>query len=335
MLKKTYLLGLLMVLVTLVLACGGDTDVSTNDESSKKVVQWKLGHNANSDHIWHQTAIKFADTVKEKSNGQMTITVFENGQLGSETDMINSVRVGTLDMVLTGETLQNWAPKAALMAVPYAFRDLDHMRNTLASDIGDEIKQEIEDKAGLIPLYYHERAPRNLTTNKVINGVDDVAGLVIRVPAVPVFVKTWEVLGAKPTPMPLQEVFTSLQQNTIQGQENPYDLIYSLGFYEVQKYAYETEHVIQWIYATVGKKQFNALSPDLQKVVLESAQVAQDYAKSMFDDFIAEAKQNLLDKGMVIVEVDKGAFENKVKPAMKDILSPTQYELYNRIAEVK
>lgn len=82
--------------------------------------------------------------------------------------MINSVRLGTLDMVLAGETLQNWAPKAALMAVPYAFRDLTHMNMVLNSEIGDEIKSEIKQKVGLIPLYYHERAPRNLTTNKVI-----------------------------------------------------------------------------------------------------------------------------------------------------------------------
>lgn len=300
-----------------------------------KNVEWKLGHNANTDHIWHQTSIKFAELVAEKSAGQMTIKVFPNGQLGSETDMINSVRLGTLDMVLTGETLQNWAPKAALMAVPYAFRDLDHMRDVLAGPIGEEIEADIKTKAGLMPLYYHERAPRNLTTNRDIKGLEDIKGIIIRVPDVPVFVKTWEVLGAKPTPMALQEVFTSLQQNTIQAQENPYDLIESLGFYEVQKYAYETEHVIQWIYATVGERQFNKLSPELQKVVLDSAAEAQDYAAEMFDTFIATAKQTLIDRGMEIRSVNKDEFKNQVTPAMKGILSAEQFELYNRIAEVK
>ncbi len=160
-----------------------------------KVIKWKLGHNANTDHIWHQTAEKFADLVKEKSDGQLEVTIFPNGQLGSETDMINSVRLGTLDMVLSGETLQNWAPKAALMAVPYAFDSIEHMRAVLDSDIGEEIAANIEEKAGLIPLYAHDRAPRNLTTNKEIKTVDDVKGLIIRVPDVPVFVKTWETLG--------------------------------------------------------------------------------------------------------------------------------------------
>lgn len=300
-----------------------------------KSVEWKLGHNANTDHIWHKTSVKFAELVEEKSEGKMKINIFPNGQLGSETDMINSVRLGTLDMVLTGETLQNWAPKAALMAVPYAFRDLDHMRKTLEGPVGEEIKSDIETKAGLIPLYYHERAPRNLTTNREVKGLGDIQGMIIRVPDVPVFVRTWEVLGAKPTPMALQEVFTSLQQNTIHAQENPYDLIDSLGFYEVQKYAYETEHVIQWIYATVGQRQFNKLSPELQQVVLESAEEAQAYAGEMFDTFIATAKQNLIDRGMEIRTVDKDEFKNRVTPAMKNILTPEQFELYTRIGEIK
>lgn len=300
-----------------------------------KEIKWKLGHNANTDHIWHKTSEKFAELVDEKSEGKLKITIFPNGQLGSETDMINSVRLGTLDMVLSGETLQNWAPKAALMAVPFAFDSIDHMRNVLNSEIGQEIADDIQKKAGLIPLYAHERAPRNLTTNKEIKSADDVKGLIIRVPDVPVFVKTWEVLGAKPTPMSLQEVFTSLQQNTIQAQENPYDLIDSLGFYEVQKYAYETEHVFQWIYALAGEKQFNKLPEELQAVVLESAKEAQAYAQNEFDGFIASAKQNVIDKGMTIVAVDKDEYRAKVTPAMEKILSKDQYKLYQQIIAQK
>lgn len=303
--------------------------------NKEKIIEWKLGHNANTDHIWHETAVKFSEIVENKTKGKLKVKVFPNGQLGSETDMINSVRLGTLDMVLTGETLQNWAPKAALMAVPYAFRDLNHMNIVLNGEIGKEIKEDIQKNAGLIPLYYHERAPRNLTTNKEIKSVEDLKGLIIRVPDVPIFVKTWEKLGAKPTPMSLQEVFTSLQQNTIQAQENPYDLIYSLGFYEVQKYAYETEHVIQWIYAVVGEKQFNKLAPEQQTAVLEAAQEAQIFAQDKFEEFVIMSRKNLLDKGMKIVSVNKEEYQNKIIPEMKNILTSEQYELYLKIVNTK
>lgn len=301
----------------------------------EKPIEWKLGHNANTDHIWHETAVKFSELVAKKTNGQLTVKVFPNGQLGSEIDMINGVRLGTLDVVLSGESLQNLAPKAALMAVPYAFRDLQHMNTVLNGPIGEEIKKNIQDNAGLRPLYYHERAPRNLTTNRTIKSVDDLKGMIIRVPDVPIFVKTWEVLGAKPTPMSLQEVFTSLQQNTIHAQENPYDLIYSLGFYEVQKYAYETEHVIQWIFASVGEKQFKKLNPEAQKAVLESAKEAQEFAGNKFQEFVKTSKQNLTDKGMTIVPVNKAEYQDKIIPEIKKILNPEQYALYLKIIETK
>ena len=301
----------------------------------KKITKWKLGHNANIDHIWHKTAEKFGEIVKEKTDGELIIKIYPNGQLGSETDMINSVKMGTLDIVLSGETLQNWAPKAALMAVPYAFRDLEHMKQILDGPIGDEIELEIKEKTGLIPLYYHERAPRNLTTNEEINSIEDLKGLIIRVPAVPMFVKAWQVLGAKPTPMSLQEVFTSLQQNIIQGQENPYDLIDSLGFYEVQKYVYETEHVIQWIYSLVGEKQFKKLTPKNQRAVLEASIEAQTYAEGIFVEFINTAKNNLVKKGMIIRQVKKEEFKNKIVSEMGKILNKEQFDLYNRIIEIK
>jgi tripartite ATP-independent transporter DctP family solute receptor len=318
-----------LVMVSMI-ACGKGGETSKKDE----VVVWKLGHNANKDHLWNKTALKFAELVSEKSKGKMEIKVF-NGQLGSETDMINSVRMGTLDMVLTGETLQNWAPKAALMAVPYAFTSNEQMEKVLNGPIGQEIRENIEEKAGLMPLYYHLRAPRQLTTNEDIKSVDDLNGLVIRVPDVPVFVKTWQALGAKPTPMSLQEVFTSLQNNTIQAQENPYDLIDSLGFYEVQKYAYETEHVRQWIYSVAGVKQFNALSPKLQKIVKESAKEAQDYAQNKFVAYQKEVKQDLISKGMIIRKMDQDAMRAKVLPELETILTSEQFDIYKRIQEVK
>ena len=116
--KIVKILMFILVMVSMI-ACGKDAETSKKDE----VVVWKLGHNANKDHLWNKTALKFSELVSEKSNGKMEIKVFDNGQLGSETDMINSVRMGTLDMVLTGETLQNWAPKAALIQMSKNFRD--------------------------------------------------------------------------------------------------------------------------------------------------------------------------------------------------------------------
>jgi tripartite ATP-independent transporter DctP family solute receptor len=196
----------------------------------------KFGHLANEQNIWNKAALKFKELVETNSEGRIEVQVFPNEQLGSEMDVINSIQLGTADMTITGESLQNWAPKAAMMAVPYLFRDADHMRKAVEGDVGKQIEAQITERTGLVPLAWFERGPRELTSNRPIKTPDDLDGLRIRVPNVPLFVDTWEALGARPTPMAFSEVFTSLQQNTIEAQENPLSLIESASFNEVQQY---------------------------------------------------------------------------------------------------
>jgi len=316
-------------------ASGQNGSQQGGSEQSGEVVKWKLGHLANEEHIWHKTALKFADLVKEKTNGRIEISVFPNNQLGGETDTINSIKAGTADMVISGETMQNWAPKAALMAVPYAFRDLDHLTKVVEGDIGKEIEAEIKEKVGLTPLYYHVRAPRNLTSNRPISSPKDLNGFRMRVPNVPLFLKVWEAAGARPQVMDFNEVFTGLQQGVIEGQENPIDLIYSGGLYEVQKYVNETEHVYSWIYVLVGNKQFESLSDDLKNAVLEAAGEAQAYGEQLFTEEIENYRKKLEEKGMTFNKVDQDAFRQAMLPAIKESLTQEQYALYEKILQVK
>jgi TRAP-type transport system periplasmic protein len=198
---------------------------------------FKFGHLANEDNVWHKAAVKFAEVVAEKSGGRIEVRVYPNEQLGKEMELIDGIQLGTVDMTITGESLQNWAPKAALMGTPYAIRDLDHLDSVAGGELGREIEQEVIDTIGLRPIGWFARGPRNLTSNRPIMHPDELKGMILRVPNVPVFVAVWEALGAKPTPMAFSEVFTSLQQGTIEGQENPLALIRSANFQEVQNTA--------------------------------------------------------------------------------------------------
>lgn len=306
----------------------------SSGESAK--VTWKLGHIADENHPWHKTAVKFAELVKQKTSDQVEIKLFPNSQLGGEIDTINSIKAGTADLTITGESMANWAPKAALMAVPYQFRDDEHMKKVIESDIGKEIEQEIIDKVGVTPLYYHLRAPRNLTSNKPIKTPEDMKGFRMRVPNVPLFLDAWKSVGAKPQAMDFKEVFTALQQHVIDGQENPYDLIYSSSLYEVQKYVNQTEHVHQWVYVVVGNKQWEALTPELQNAVKEAAEEAQAYGNELFVEEIADYRQKLIDKGMEINEdVNRDEFKKLMEPTVKSSLKPEQLELYERIQTVQ
>ncbi|HLR52417.1 MAG TPA: TRAP transporter substrate-binding protein [Candidatus Avamphibacillus sp.] len=335
--KKFSLFAMLFAVVLVLAACGSgsDSEDKGSDDSDGDVITWKLGHLADENHIWHDTSLKFAELVEEKTDGQIEIKVYPSNTLGGETDTINAINAGTADMVISGETLENWAPKAALLATPYAFRDLDHVQKVVEGEIGDEIEEEIIEKAELTPLFYMTRAPRNLTSNKPIESVEDIKGFKMRVPNVPLFLDSWDAVGAKPQVMDFDEVFTGLQQNVIDGQENPADLIQSGALYEVQDYVNRTEHVYSWIYVLVGNDQFEALNDEQQEAVKEAALEAQDYGEDLFEDEIEEIEQALKDEGMEFVDVDQDSFREEMIPAIKESLSEEQFELYEKILDVE
>ncbi|MCI0510883.1 tripartite ATP-independent transporter DctP family solute receptor [Chromohalobacter marismortui] len=291
----------------------------------------KFGHLANEDHIWNKAAERFQQIVEKKSDGRIDVQIFPNEQLGSEMNVINSIQLGTADMTITGESLQNWAPKAAMMAVPYAFRDSEHMRKAVEGEIGDEIEAQIKAQTGLVPIAWFERGPRELTSNRPIKEPSDLNGLRLRVPNVPLFVDTWQALGAKPTPMAFSEVFTALQQGTIDAQENPLSLIESASFDEVQDYVNMTDHVRSWIYVVIGKNKLESMPEDLQKIVLDAADKMQAYEEKLFAEDQKRLREALEEAGMEFVEVDQEAFAKQAKPAIEASLNEEQQKLYEAI----
>ena len=190
------------------------------------------------------------------------------------------------------------------------------MDEVASGEIGDQIEAEIIEKARIRPIAYFARGPRDLTSNRPIKSPDDLNGLKMRVPNVPLFVAVWQALGAQPTPMAFSEVFTSLQNGTIDAQENPLALIKSASFAEVQKYVNKTEHVRSWIYVTISELTWEKLSPEDQEAVLEAGRRTQEYERGLF---LADEEQLVKDleaAGMEFVDVDNAAFAAKAKDAV-------------------
>ena len=314
----------LATLATTVLLCS--TPILAAD------ITLKLGHLANEENSWHKGALKFAEEVKALTNGKVEVKVFPNDSLGKEMDLVNGMQLGTADMTITGESLQNWAPKAALLAIPYAFKNIEAMDKAVNGPLGEEIKKEIQEKVKVIPLAYFARGARYLTTNKPIKTVDDVKGLKMRVPNVPVFVQFWRGVGAQPTPMAFGEVFTSLQTGVIEAQENPLALIKSASFFEVQKFVNRTEHVRSWIYLAIGEKSFNKLNAEQKQAVQEAAKRAQAYERQIMLADEQKLEAELKAKGMTFVDTDQSGFAKKAKEsvlaAAREELKPTIQKLY-------
>ena len=281
----------------------------------------KLGHPANEQNTWHLASVKFAEELKALTEGRIEVEVYPNETLGKEMDVINGMQLGTADMTITGESLQNWAPMAALLAVPYAYKSLEDMDAVASGELGDRIEAQIIEKAGIRPIAYFARGPRNLTSNREIKTPADLNGLKMRVPNVPLFLNVWQALGASPTPMAFSEVFTSLQNGTIDAQENPLALIKSANFAEVQKYVNKTEHVRSWIYLTISEGAWAKLSEADQGNVMEAAKRAQAYERELFAAQETSLVTELEAAGMTFVDVDNAAFAAAAKDAVLNSVS--------------
>ena len=276
----------------------------------------KLGHLANEDNSWHKASVKFAEELKARTAGRIEVEVFPNESLGKEIDLINGMQLGTVDLTITGESLQNWAPMAALLAVPYAYKSIEHMDEVASGEIGDQIEAQIVEKAQVRPVAFFARGPRNLTSNRPIAHPDELNGLKMRVPNVPLFIDVWSALGAAPGPMAFSEVFTSLQNGTIEAQENPLALIRSASFNEVQSHVNMTEHVRSWIYLAIAESTWQQLSAEDQAAVIEAAARAQAFERGLFEASLADDRAYLEANGMTFVEVDGAAFAAKAKDAV-------------------
>jgi len=294
----------------------------------------KLGHLANEDHTWHQASMYLDSLLNVRTDGRLRVSVYPSEQLGKEVEIIRSIKSGIADMTITAGTLQNWSPVAAFTDMPFLLRDTLHLQKMVKGKIGKEMEERILNETGLRILCHFQRGPRYLTSNRPIKHPDELNGIIIRIPNVPSYVVAWQSLGAKPTPMAFSEVFTSLQQGTVEAQENPMAMISTANFAEVQKYLNLTAHVISWVYVVIGEQQFQELPEDLRVILQSSAADMQAYEHQLFVRKEQRFRQELEAKGMQFIEVDQNAFQRVGSQAIYKSLNDEMKLIYQQIIEL-
>jgi tripartite ATP-independent transporter DctP family solute receptor len=272
--------------------------------------------------------VAFAEEIAERSEGRMEVEIYPSEQLAKEIEAIRLIQAEVIDMTVTGSLLSNWIEIAAFCELPFLLQSEADRIALLEGEIGQRIEREMLEEMGLRPLGHFVRGPRQLTSNRPISHPDELNGMILRVPNVPSFVTAWKAMGAKPTPMAFSEVFTGLQQGTIDGQENPFALILNAGFAEVQQYVNLTEHVMSWSYPVVGERQFQALPEDLQAIFLTAAKNMQAYEHQLFTENETKVMEELREKGMTFFEVNKAAFQARCEAAIYESLSPEMQVVY-------
>lgn len=283
-------------------------------------------------------AEKFKALAAERSSGRIQVQNFHSGQLGAEKDMYDSMQIGSIEMGRSGSLIISVAaPQYAAMELPYVFRSQQHLRNVLAGPIGQAMHQEFLARKGVRVLGIVNRGARQLTTkNRAVKTPSDLAGLKLRVPEIPVYVAAFRALGAAPTPMAFPEVFTALQQGTIDGQENPLATIYGNSFQDVQKYLVLTSHVRGNGWMVASDRFWQSLTEADRTLLQQAVQDSTTYADGVIAKQETDLLKTLRDKGMSVIEPDVKAFADvvlkEVPPKFADKWKPGLLEQILRTA---
>lgn len=279
----------------------------------------KLGTSTQPSHIYNLAAEQFGKIVAANSNGDIEVQVFPASQLGSERDMVEGLQLGSLEMTLTSTgPMGNFVPQVKLFNLPFLFKDRESCYRVLDGEIGTQIADRFVN-VGIRSLGWFENGFRNITDSKVpINSPKDMQGLKIRVMEDDVFILTMKALGASPLPMAFGELYTALEQKTVDAQENPLAVIYSSRFFEVQKYLAMTGHFYSPAVLLISEMTWKKLTPEQQKIISDAAKEARDYERELSLKADQELEAGCKEKGMIVTNPDKAPFVKAVASVYKN-----------------
>ncbi|MDM0106889.1 TRAP transporter substrate-binding protein [Variovorax sp. J22R24] len=281
---------------------------------AQQAVKLTLGHGAAPGNPRHEAAVKFADTVKAKTNGRYEIQVAHSAQLGDDAAMVTALRSGSLDISANSQgAMANVVPEYAALGLPFLFADIQKAWQLLDGPIGEDLSKRTAAK-GMVVLGYWDNGIRHVTNSKrPIKAPADVKGLKLRTPPDAMTMDIMQALGADAQQIKFSELYVALQQGVVDGQENPLTNISSAKLYEVQKYLSLTGHKYETNPFVMSKRSWDKLSPADQKVFTEAAaeatQVQRKLSKEADEKLVAELKG----KGIQIDTVDRKAFAEATK----------------------
>lgn len=255
-------------------------------------------------------AREFKRIVEEGTDGNIEIQIYPSSSLGNVADCLEGLSLGACDIVY--DAFANLTPLTYIAnadPIPYVYSNLDHYKAVWLGDVGKEILADVEADCGMTLMYGGTSGVRVLTSNVPVRGPEDVKGLKIRVPTTPIYIDTWDWLGANPTPLPGSEIFTALQQGTVDAQENGLPGSASASFHEVVKYVTETNHVYSSLVFVMDTDFFASLPESYQEVIRGAAETVAPYCIDRVMERTEEARQVFRDAGCEFLETDVSAWQ--------------------------
>jgi len=297
----------------------------------------KFAHAGSPTHPYSVGIQKLTPILEKNSDGAIKLQVFCCAQLGSERELAEGTRLGTINMTsVAGEgALPAWVPELQAFGLPFLIRNREHVYKVLDGPIGKELEAKL-DAQGLHVLGWWELGFRNMTTkNKPIRTPEDLKGLKMRVQEAKVWLGLMRSLGAIPTPIPFGELYNALQQGVVDGQENPIVTIVAMKYYEIQKQVGLTEHTYTALPVLANKKWWDGLTPVQREVIAESVKQSVVEQRKTVAAQVDEGMAFLKGQGVSITEVDKARFMEATKEVPNLIADQVPPELVRRIRDTK
>jgi tripartite ATP-independent transporter DctP family solute receptor len=293
------------VILAAFMACGGssagDRAVQGAAASAEKRVL-KIGHPVTEISHWHLGLQRFAELVKNKTEGRVEIEIYPNLTLGSERELIEGMGLGSVDMGLVSTSITGgFTDSMLILDLPYLFESSSHAHKVLDSQTGEDILKSL-DKIGIVGLAFFENGFRNITSTKPVRRLADIKGLKIRTVESALYLDTFEAFGANPVPMTWGDVYTALQQKTIDGQEGCNDNTYKAKMHEVTPYIMITNQIYSGIYVAISKQVWNEIPAPDQQALSAAAREASAYQRDLAGKYEMEARDAMAKAGATVID---------------------------------
>ena len=329
---KTIRIILTMTLFVLLLAnCGQPPADSSKQALSEKIVL-RFGHDVTVDSPQHQAAVKFAKLVDEKSGGQIQIKLFPNQSLGSDRQMLAMAQKGELDIILPPTAkLSHVIPELQIFDLPYIFPNPTCAHKVLDGKVGNTMLSKFSEH-GLVGVTFWESGFKQLTSNKPIKHIEDFKAIRFRTMQSNVIRDQFSSWGAQSVAIDFGKTFEVLKNNVVDGQENPLNSIITMGFHEVQKHLYLSDHGYLAQVFVVSKKSLDKLSKQHQKIIIDSARQVTPWQREQ-----AQKKHQTLLNQLQDHPIEVSTLPDEINQYMRakasDVLEQYRFELGTELIE--
>ena len=305
---------ILILLVSVFLVGAATLSANGQGEAGGSKINLRVSIADSESSVFYAGMAAFKDYLESESAGEVSVTIYPSGQLGNLREVVEGLQMGTIDVtVANSSVVSNFCSDVAVFDLPFLFDSNEHAYNSLDGEVGETLNSQLAEKK-LKVLGWWPIGFRNVTLNEAVSDVEELSGKRIRIMDSQVFRETFKALGVDPVPLNFSELYTALQQGTVDGQENPFVTILDAKICEVNKFILETGHTFSPAAMMISEKTWNKLTDDQKSMFTEAGKVATAACRDAYEMKTEAAKTDMVENyGVTIISPDKGAMREMTK----------------------